>query len=342
MGAETGVFPAVNALNVTAVNATSVSVAPGACALQTSIGGTYIATVPTATTVGVTAQASNARIDLVCVRVLDSEAGDGLGQTIRARLLTVEGAPSASPSAPATPAGYLVLAQLLVNSSGITVTDRRQFTSAAGGVRLGGAADTRNGAYPGHLRAYPDGRIDIWTGSQWLTIVSPAAWTTQSATWQYAGAGSVPAGNVAIGTGGVSTLAWKLAGKDLWCDWNLSLGSSGVGGGAGDVSTLLPAGLVSVRDQWMPAVLFAASETGFNSLSSIVLGAATVRAGQSAVTPLFPASIYPSLGIDMRMFGLRNTDATLNRQTGVPKIPNSFPLVPTSGLHVGPGLIQVQ
>lgn len=342
IGSETGVFPGVSALLVTTASSTSVSVAPGACAVQTPVGGTYIVTVAASATVPVTSQASNSRIDLVCVRVLDSESGDGLGTTIRGRILTVEGSAASSPSAPATPTGYVVLAQLLVNSGGITVNDRRQFTRASGGVRVASANDTRNGSYPGDERTWPNGQKDVWTGSAWLTVISPAAWTTTAATWNYAGAGSIAAGSVAAGSSGSSTVAYKLAGKDLQVDYNLALGGSGVSGGAGGISVQLPAGLVAARGGWIPCHLFVAADPGFNDTAVDVSGMAVIDSGSSTIRPLFPIGVIPSAGIDLREAQLQNAGSSGGRGTGSPLIPNSWPLVPGTGLHVGPGLIQVQ
>ena len=100
--------------------------------------------------------------------------------------------------------------------------------------------------------------------------------------------------------------------------------------------------LVSAGDQWLPAVLYVAPEVGLNDLPSSVLGTATVRADSNVIVPLFPISIYPSMGFDGRLAELRNADNTGTRQTGYPRVPNSFPLIPNSGLHVGPGLVQVK
>lgn len=287
IGSETGVFPSVGGLAVTVVNATTVSVAPGPCAVQAPVGGTYVVTVDAATAVGVTAQASNSRIDLVCVRVLDSEAGDGLGQTIQARILTVEGTAAASPSVPATPNGYLVLAQLSVNSSGITVTDRRQFTRAAGGARLASSVDTRNGAYPGDHRTWPDGRIDVWNGTEWVTAAAPAAWSSFPATLSYAGSAGDPAGTVNLGAGGLVTAKYMRAGKRLDISYTFVFGGAGLSGGSGSITTTLPPGMVarSTSETHIHAYLFTGGTTtiGF-------VGDGYVVAGESVIQPRFPQS----------------------------------------------------
>ena len=342
IGTETGVFPSVSGMTVNVVSGTRVSVAPGACALQTAVGGTYIVTVDTTTNVDVTAQASNSRRDLVCVRVMDSEAGDGLGQTIQGRLLTVEGAPGASPTVPATPAGYLVLAHLLVNSGGITVTDQRQFTRAAGGVRVATANDNRNGSYPGDERTWASGRKDVWTGSTWLTVVSPAAWTQENATFSYAGAGSIAAGSVSVGTGGSATVRYKRAGNDLNVQWLLQLGSSGVSGGAGQITTTLPAGMTAARSAWFPCHLFTPEDPPNGAPRVDVSGMAFVAATTNIVYPFFPIGIIQSSGIDLREAPLTNTDSTGVRGHGVPLIPNGFPVFTGGNMVIGTGLVEVQ
>ena len=341
IGSETGVFPSVTGLLVTAGSG-QVSVAPGACVVQTSAGGTYVVTNPASLNVPVTAQASNSRRDYVCVRVVDSEAGDGSGQLLETRIFIREGAAGSSPSLPTVPAGYLVLAELLVNSGGVTVTDRREFTRAAGGIRVATTRDNRNGSYPGDERTWPSGRKDVWTGSTWLTVVSPAAWTQENATFSYAGAGSIAAGSVSVGTGGSATVRYKRAGNDLNVQWLLQLGGSGVSGGAGQITTTLPAGMTAARSAWFPCHLFTPEDAANGAPRVDVSGMAFVAATTNIVYPFFPIGIIQSSGIDLREAPLTNTDSTGVRGHGVPLIPNGFPVFTGGNMVIGTGLVEVQ
>lgn len=323
IGSETGVFPSVNGLAVSAGSG-QVTVQSGACVVQTAVGGTYVVTVPAATNVGVTSQASNSRRDLVCVRVLDSEAGDGLGQVIQARLLTVEGTAGGSPSVPATPSGYLVLAELLVNSGGITVTDRRQFTRAAGGARVGTTADTRNGSYPGDVRIWSNGRIDVWTGSTWVSVSAPSVWTQENATYTYAGFGGGSSGTVSFGGSGSSIVRYKRAGNDLTVSYAARWGGAS-NEGTGNITTTLPGGLVSPsgRDQWIPAQLWVNDST--SGWVQDWAGMALIQANSSVVRPYFPWNTGPqSTGI---------APYKVANSTGVPG--NSCPNVTGGFAHGG-------
>jgi hypothetical protein len=336
VAAETGVFPAVNALNVTATSGTNIQVAPGACVVQTSAGGTYMVTVPGATNVAVTAQATNSRIDLVCVRVLDSEAGDGSGQTIQARLLTVEGTAAASPAVPNTPSGYLKIAELTVNSGGITVADRRQYTSAAGGMRLATAQDTRNGAYPGHVRTWGTGQMDVWTGSAWVTVVGAAVWTQVDVPYTFAGFGGNASGTVNFGTGGASFCRYKRTGNDLTISYESRWGTGGFNGGTGPVTTVLPNGwTVPVgRDQWIPCQLWV-RQTSLGIFQDFA-GLALIQSGSNTVRPYFPWNIGPySTGIAP----WKVAEAPGVAGKSVPYIPNSFAEGGT--IHIGPATVEL-
>lgn len=107
--------------------------------------------------------ATNPRIDLVCIRVWDDFI-DSSGQTLT-DIVVVQGTPSASPSAPALPStSSLALWEVRVNAGvssgngGINAnpgwtaarTDRRVYTSALGGIRLASGGWT--GAYDGQYR----------------------------------------------------------------------------------------------------------------------------------------------------------------------------------------------
>jgi hypothetical protein len=86
------------------------------------------------------ADGSLPRIDLIVAKVQDTDAGDG---SLTPQLTKVTGTPNASPTAPATPARCLALAQISVPAADTTIssgqiTDVRTFagTVARCGVRL--------------------------------------------------------------------------------------------------------------------------------------------------------------------------------------------------------------
>lgn len=327
-------------------SAPSVSVTPGQCIIQTAAGGTYVCTLPAAATVALDLAlpaSGQSRIDVLCGRVLDTEA-DSSGTSNVFRLQTVTGTSSATPSVPSVPAGYLPLFNVTVNNAGsiTAITSVRTWTRGVGGLRFVEPGDTRAGSYPTDLRIFATGQIDAWINGVWLNLVTPTAWTQTNANFNYLGAGSIPAGTVTPGSGGAATVAYKIAGKDLWVDYNLSMGTTGVGGGAGGISVTLPAGFVAARTAWVPCHVYVNAEPGFSSTAVDVSGMATIDSGSSTIRPLFPIGVIPSAGVDLREAQLQNSGSTGTRGTGVPMIPNSFPLVAGSGVHIGPGLIQVQ
>lgn len=61
-----------------------------------------------------TANATNPRIDLIVAQILDDQYS---GSSHLGQIVVVTGTPAASPSAPATPANSIVLAQVRVNAS---------------------------------------------------------------------------------------------------------------------------------------------------------------------------------------------------------------------------------
>lgn len=128
----------VGSLQVLAVSGLSVKVASGFAIVPnttSNVNGGYktgtMASVPL--TVG-TANATNPRIDLVVIGV--NENGDS---TSNGYINIIAGTPAASPVAPATPANAIALGTIQVNANSSSVaqtniTDKRTYTSAAGGV----------------------------------------------------------------------------------------------------------------------------------------------------------------------------------------------------------------
>jgi hypothetical protein len=138
--------------------------------------GAYVVTVPTAATLTIAAaNATNPRIDLVVLKVLDQQYAGSVSQ---GQLAVVTGTPSVSPAAPAAPASSIPLGQVRVNANATTVvnaniTDLRQSTSLFGGVSVVSAADTTNGSYVGALRYHPTFRLQAWDGTRWVSSDSP-------------------------------------------------------------------------------------------------------------------------------------------------------------------------
>jgi hypothetical protein len=107
-------------------NLMSVDVDPGMAMV-----GTYSVTSPTkVVALAHAASTATARRDLIILRVYDQEAGDATGE---AKIEIVKGTTTADP---AVPARSLILAQADIgaNATSVTITDRRVFTAAAGGV----------------------------------------------------------------------------------------------------------------------------------------------------------------------------------------------------------------
>lgn len=133
--------------------------------------GTYVAVNPgTVTLTLTTANATNPRIDLIVLQILDSQysGASNLGQLAR-----VTGTPSASPTAPAVPSTSIALAEVRVNAnvtsvSNASITDRRVSTSAFGGIPIVSSANSPSGAYVGQSRFHPSNRFQAWDGTRWM------------------------------------------------------------------------------------------------------------------------------------------------------------------------------
>lgn len=94
----------------------------------------------------------NPRIDIICVKVDTAVSPDDDASNV-ATIVAVEGTPAGSPSAPATPADHLKLAEVQVDNGFVTIvdadiTDFRQETSLIGSVVDDGwTADTNTWTY---------------------------------------------------------------------------------------------------------------------------------------------------------------------------------------------------
>lgn len=287
--------PAFQPTSNGSASAPSVSVAPGQCVVVSALGNPYVCTLPAAVTVALDLSlpaAGLSRIDVLCARVLDTEA-DASGTSNVLRLTTVTGTAAASPATPTVPSGYLPLFRMTVNNAGAisAVTDLRTFTRGPGAPRLVATGDVRPGSHPGDLRIFPTGQIDVWVTGSWLTVIAPSAWTELSIPWTYegsSGGGSGASGTVNFGSGGSSICGYKRAGSDLTVRWNAVYGT-GFDTGSGQLRTTLPAGYTSVgRRQFLPAHLFVADPVSGTQTDWI--GFAYIPPNSQLVYPYFPLS----------------------------------------------------
>jgi hypothetical protein len=134
MATRGGLRPSRNALTVSLPGGMFARIQPGVGAVPTTSEGAYVMSVPAVVDLAVTAaNGTNPRIDTVGLEVVP-----GSPTTWRVRML--DGTPAASPVAPtyAVSGGwFLPIADVRVNagvSVPTSVTDRRAYTAAAGGV----------------------------------------------------------------------------------------------------------------------------------------------------------------------------------------------------------------
>ncbi len=138
----------------------------GQCVITRPGQGPYICSLDTTGRIVLdAADPTNPRIDAIIARVSDDRIGDATtGFTLEA----VKGTPSATPQAPALPAGALRLADVTVAAGTKQITptaivDRRRSASVRTGigVLLPGDNPTSPGAYPGQVRY----RLGSWKPS---------------------------------------------------------------------------------------------------------------------------------------------------------------------------------
>jgi hypothetical protein len=300
IAAEVGVLPgggsAANAAFVPTSNGTAsaprVSVAPGKAIVQSALGHVYECTLDAAANVllDTPLPASGlTRIDVLCGRVLDTEA-DGGGTAGTFQLITVTGTSAASPAVPTVPSGYLPLYRMtLANSGSISnITSVRTWARATGAPRLVEVGDVVAGAFPGDLRRFADGRVDAWTGSAWITTVAPAAWTQVNAAYVYAGGGG---GTCSFGSTGTSICRYKRAGNDLTVSYEARWAGTGINMGTGNITTVLPQGWVTPtgRDQILPCHIWV--NDSVSGVQQDWAGLAFVLSGSNILRPYFPWNI---------------------------------------------------
>lgn len=212
-----GVSPALgNKLAVTQTGSPSMAVLvrSGECVIPGTEGakqGGYGAGNDADVTLAIAAaHATLARIDIVIFRVRDTFYSGGVDSAV---LEVVTGTPAGSPSAPATPANSLLLAQVAVGAAvssivNANITDTRIWLTS-----LGGIVPVASQAQQDALLPLYDGlsiwRTDtdvfsIYNGTAYVTMGSNAAWTSYSPAWT--SSGTAPA----IGNGTLTGASFKL------------------------------------------------------------------------------------------------------------------------------------
>lgn len=155
------------------LSGTTVSVTAGECVIGTSKGA-YVTGADAAETVGTLAasDATNPRIDRVILEVRDPDNGGAAGRDAVLRIVT--GTPAATPSAPAIPALSVLLGTVNVpaGTGTPTMTDSRDFTSAAGAPYW-----VRNQAHRDTVTAYEGMTVRRWDWNGWTeTFFNANGW----------------------------------------------------------------------------------------------------------------------------------------------------------------------
>ncbi len=313
---ETGVIE--GASPAASLSGNNVLITPHQCVVEAA-AGTYVCTSIATITVPIDTplpSSGQSRIDLVVAQI------SGTDTNAIYQLTTVKGTAAASPAAPSVPANTVLLYRVPVTNAGPqTPVAAWAWTRAPGAARLVEDGDTRNGSYVGDQRKFKSGRLDVWTGTAWLTLITPAAWTEVDIPWSYFGAGATPGGTVNFGSTGRSKVRYKRAGNDLTVDYEAVWGGSGINGGAGNLSTVLPSGLVgagSDRDQWIQAHLYVNDPV--SGFQGDFAGMALVKSGSGGVVPFFPQNISTT-----RMFVHKIASVAATPGGGIPLIGGGYP-----------------
>ncbi|MET9914575.1 hypothetical protein ABZZ74_49165 [Streptomyces sp. NPDC006476] len=173
-----GIVPGGNPFAATGAGAMTLQIGTGRAIVQgTTAQGAYPVTVDVPETVTFAdGHAQFGRYDAVIIHVYD-QLFDTSGQNI-ARVEIVQGEPLATPVAPTLPAASLLLWLVTVpagtsaGAGGISwssaLADRRQFTTAAGGITPAGGGTSYTGAYDGQYRDTGSG-LERWnaTAAAW-------------------------------------------------------------------------------------------------------------------------------------------------------------------------------
>lgn len=172
LGGRQGVRPGGTQLSVSLVGST-ITVQPGVGCMDpalTTAQGPYWYVNPAAATHTLTAaDATNPRLDIVVAEVNDhDEDASGLREAITRY---IAGTPNPAPVEPAIPAGCDRLATIAVPASpgAASVTDRRRYTAAPGGIVPVTAAADITAAVAGRYRHRLDtSMLEVDTGAAWV------------------------------------------------------------------------------------------------------------------------------------------------------------------------------
>lgn len=199
LGSRAGVFRTTStSLKVTEKSGTpnmSVDVAAGACSVKGTEGGNtgsgYFVEAQSTTNVVISASdPTNARKDLLVVRIKDQDFASGSPSTNTATIEVVTGTPAASPADPTIPDNCVVLARVTVAAASTSVTNANitdlryaGFTTSAnqdngGLVFVGGIIPATSTARPQApvegMVMYEDDTDALYTynGSSWVSIAT--------------------------------------------------------------------------------------------------------------------------------------------------------------------------
>lgn len=210
----------------------SVLVQPGHAIVTRTGQGVYVCPNSTARVVALdAADATNPRIDLIVLQVLDQPLGDSVTQ---AQVRAVTGTPSGSPVAPATPTGAIVLAQVAVAAAptgntivDANITDKRKTTGLNGAVRpLLPGDSTADAGVEGDIR-YQAGLYERYTvsgGGKWVPFAQtngPLGYVS-SATYNTNG-GASPGGTPGVEVVGRSHTFTALANRRYRVTWRVGV-----------------------------------------------------------------------------------------------------------------------
>lgn len=332
-GFATGVFPGSASgstiLDCQVVQAASanmtVQVQPGNYQVGRANLGAYLGAVTGNTTVTVSgSNGSNPRVDYVILRVREPTV-DGT-VTATAQLLVLPGAPAATPSESAAAAqmtdGDLLLAAVTVRAGTTSVlqadiSDRRVYAKARGGIGVKSASDASNGSYPGDRRwNLATANDEVWTGSGWIPLASPSAWTAFTPRLLCSGTGT----DIGLGSSSTRLGRYIQLGKVLHFNYYFRWGAQPWNGGYGRVYTLLPTGMTApTYSQWVQAHLWVNNQ----GLSADYKGQAGIGGffGQTQLQPVFTKGG----GADDDGYYTISGQATNGAGTGYPKIAGSYP-----------------
>ena len=318
----------------------TVLVQPGQLLINRSSGGPYIGTSNAAFSVTIPASNTNPRIDYVIMRVRDLGI-DGVGSAARTYdAVVLSGTPGGSPAEPVSQLtdGDIVLAAITVRANTTSIlnsdiSDRRLFVAAQGGIYPMSANDTRVGAYPGQVRYNMNTKnYDGWDGTAWVVIASPSVWSSWSPPLNYAGAGGVGSGVVALGSGGIVNGRYLVQGKRLDIAYTWTWGSSGYNAGAGALTSLLPPGMVSrsLNETHIPCFWYSGSTT-LNAFAGLCF----IAPNSNVLRPRLPVSLTSP-----RIDGLQVSNGS-GVGTGIPLIPGAFSDGPAAVLTIA-GSLEIQ